>query len=315
MDSLLTPIRTISTSQADEFLKPAIAQDDIVPKKDLVLESSQNVLEALKSKPDFEALKRILRWLDPKHSNNNHFDIRTPSPQAAQILFHIVEFIIPDYWLLLNASGPSSHHKQRSALIRSLFSVAGINALVSRLRVLWTQTSIPTGQDGSKETRLQPIKDLLGVIEVVFRKESHVNQMWNDISNLNIPAAQKALLWKEFISLEASGKVLSVAAQANQVINDLSADIEKGTWLGQGDQYARWLGSNVCEMMKETENHDVEAQKALGQFLSKSLKIGHPGTHVSAIFTVSLTIFTQSRLLKCRGPQSSGVRKPCSIPL
>lgn len=275
MPDILTPIHTRTRTDADhpeDQLVPVEAQKPEKPA--FAIRSPEDALEALRAKPDEATLGRALCWLNRPAQKVDDFNIKKPGPRAAQIIFALVNDIVPDYWGNLSGQGGQNTR----LLVQCLRSVAGIGAITSRLRLLLTLL-----KDSQKPTQItvvsktQPVEILLSVLETVLAKEDFLTTIWQSIQGYKTPSSQKSLQWKEFVSLMASGKVLSIASEANLALGDLSSNIKDWSWVGDGTQYSRWLGKCMQHALKAVNVDDVEGQKALSQLLSKGFTLGYKG--------------------------------------
>ena len=285
MPDILTTLQTRTRDEAGDTegqLVPVVSQQ---PKKPVfAIKSPEDVLEALKSKPDYATLNRVLRWLNRTLTHDDEFNIRNPSPKATQIIFTLVNNIVPDYWETLRSD--AGHEK--GLLVQCLRSVAGVGAITSRLRFLLTllkdnQKPAPV----TLASKAQPVEILLNFLETILAGEDIITIIWRDIEDCNLPSLQKSLQWKEFSSLVASGKVLSVASEANLAVGDLSSSIKDGCWISDGSQYVAWLGRCVQHTLKALTDEEVEGQRALSQLLSKGLTLGYTGPHIDGHRIVS----------------------------
>ena len=277
MPDLLTNLHTSPRAEselAEVLLVPVESQQTKGPV--FAIKTPEDVLEALRSRPDYATLSRALRWLNRSITNNDEFNVKKPGPKAAQIVFTLVNDIVPVYWETLRDEGG----QKKSLLVQCLRSVAGIGAITSRLRLLLTL--LKDSQKPAQVTlvsKTQPVEILLNVLESILAKEDLVSVIWHDIEACNLSSSQKSLQWKELSSLVASGKVLSIASEANLTIGDLTSSIRNGCWIGDGSHYAAWLGKCMQHTLKTLKDEDIEGQKALSQLLSKGLTLGYTGLH------------------------------------
>ena len=275
MSDLLTPLQTrsrLEVNRAQDQLVPIEAQQTKTPV--FAIKSPEDALDALKSKPDYATLTRALRWLNLTATKADGFNIKKPGPKAAQIIFTLVNDIVPDYWDALS----SDNGEEKTLLIQCISSVTGVGALTSRLRFsLGLLKDIPKPTQVNSTSRTQSVESVLMVLETVLEREDFITTVWHDISDLDLHLSQKSMQWKEFVSLVASGKVLSVASEANRTLSDMNANIRAGSWVGIGSQYAAWLGRCIQHTIKAVKDDDVEGQKALSQLLSKGLCLGYTG--------------------------------------
>lgn len=277
MPDLLTTLYTRTRDEAEHTegqLVPVVSQQ---PKRPVfVIKSPEDVLEALRAKPDDATLSRALRWLNRTITHHDEFNIKNPGPKATQIIFTLVNDIVPDYWETLRSN--AGH--ERDLLVRCLRTVAGIGAITSRLRLLLT--SLKDIQKPAAITfvsRTQPVEILLSLLETVLASEEIITTIWRGIEDCNLPSFQKSLQWKEFSSLVASGKVLSIASEASLSVGDSSSSIKDACWISDGSQYIAWLGACFQHTLKVLTDGDVEGQRALSQLLSKGLTLGYTGPH------------------------------------
>ena len=275
MPDLLIPLQTKSRSgmdNADDHLVRVETQQG----KNLVfaVKSPEDALGALRSKPDHATLASTLRWLKMTGPRLDDFNIKKPSPKAAQIIFALINDIVPDYWHILS----SENSQEKIVLVQCLSSIAGIGAMTSRLRLLLTL--LRDCQKPAQFTAIsksQPVEILLDLLETVLTEQNFVTGIWNDIEACDLSSSQKSLQWKEFSSLVASGKLLSVVSEVNLTLGDLSPGIKAGSWVGDGSQYAAWLGRCMRSATRALKKDDIEGQKALSQLLSKGLTLGYTG--------------------------------------
>lgn len=280
MEGLLTPIQTRNKSgldQQENHLVPLRTDRSHGEKQTFSLNSPEDALEILKSKPGHQELNNVLRWLNAIANAREGFNIKTPGPIAAQIVYVLVNDIVPDYWADLSGER-TGHSKEKLLLIRCLSSVTGIGAIVSRLRLLLGLLKVPQGQaEISGISRSAPVETLIAVLQAVFDSDGFVASVWNDINSCISQLSQKSLQWKEFVSLVASGKVLSTASEASFALDALSQSVAASSWVGNGIEYATWLGRNVQHMISLLPENDVESDKALSQLLKRALSLGYTG--------------------------------------
>lgn len=279
MEKLLTPLETRTIFAADNtehHLVPISSSLDKSSKQNHCLDSPEGALEVLKSKPDFDILCRVLRWLDPNSVADGHFSLKIPGPKTAQITHVLVADIVPDYWNILNDRNQS---KEKRLLQRCLRTVTGVRVITARLRLSLDVCLGSKDEKSIKENhKSQVIKDLLNLLESLLGKDSDIHQIWKDIYALIPTSSQRTLLWKEFISLLTGGKLLSLVAEANGILNKLSSDVQTGCWLGDGIQYSTWLGRSIFYMLINSKVDDLEIYRAFSLLTGKALMLGYTGT-------------------------------------
>ena len=281
MEALLTPIQTRNKWGHDNDeaqLLPVMTKRDQPEKTKIPLNSPEDALDILKSKPDHQELERVLRWLKSTVGHHEGFNIKVPGPKASEIIYILIGNITPIYWVTEHDSTVSDQSRSNNLLVYCLSSVAGLGAIVSRLRLLLSQLKAPRGQSNVSGIRkTQPVEILLDLLEAVLGNDGFVLSIWDDIKTWILQPPQKLLQWKEFISLVASGKLLSIASEATATLNNLELSVGAASWVGDGHHYAAWLGSNVQHMLGASAAGDLEGPKMLSQLLRKAFTLGYTG--------------------------------------
>lgn len=280
MESLLLPMRNETESRLNQKEKLLTVNTEPLRTEQRIisLSSPEDVLDVLKSAPGRQLLGRALRWLTCSERNSDGFNIKMPCPKAAQIIHVLVNSIIPNYWTSFNQDHNSDPPREKRLLVRCLRSVAGIGALISRLRLLISllKESQAHAKIGNPN-KGQPLEELLDVVRNVLEEDGFTPLIWNDISTCTSQSSLKSLQWKEFLALVASGRILSLTSEATIILNGSDSSTKAGIWVADGNQYATWLGRNIQEMMKTVTADDVECAKAISQLLSKALILGYTG--------------------------------------
>ncbi|GFF55840.1 DNA replication checkpoint protein tel2 [Aspergillus udagawae] len=246
--------------------------------------SSDYILAVLKSKPGHDNIAQVLAILDPSNKKDRppDFDIRVPSAKTTQILNVLVNITIPDHWeYVKETKGQAS--KLRGMLLRCFSSVAGLSCLVTQLRSLITAARAgPQNAEGSSNhIRLA---EILSVISALLKPTDFVLRLYNGIDALYTNETQKQLAWKEIIALLGASKLLPAAAEALSLIKDLDG-LEKISWLGEGTQYASWLGVNICHIVSRINPNDDAGLKAVALLTARSLSIGYTDHLVREIYS------------------------------
>ena len=254
-------------------LNPIISISSNGPIDSAPIDSPQDALESLRSQPDLDRLTETLRWLSAGIRRKHDFDITEPSPKAAQIIFVLVNEIVPHIWPILSTKGSGINVKARKSLIECLRSVAGIGAVVSQIRSCLSSSN--KAQSSAKSTNL--IHDSLEIIERILEGDTTLISLWVSLHDKELSASRKSLQWKELISLVASGKLLSICSEASKSTSDGVQHFAAGKWVADGSEYAAWLGRNIASTIKA--HHDMESPKYFAQLLSKAFSLGYTGQH------------------------------------
>ncbi|KAF8476885.1 telomere length regulation protein-domain-containing protein [Kalaharituber pfeilii] len=228
--------------------------------------SQDDVLQVLRSSPSLQELATILNYLvTSSETEGSHLTIHHPSPTSSQIVKILVDCTIPDFWHIICED--KSYTKEKDALIACLRSVLGLGAIVARLSAL-TAAIEDTGLSMTEKDGML-CNELLEAMGIVLGKKSLLLEVWRQVfeneggrEGMEITRVKKDILWKEFVSLVAGGKVLGVAAGAVRVMGaawGAKEEAEGGTtdnggergaaWVGDEAIYATWLGKAVGMMV------------------------------------------------------------------
>ncbi|KAI9720016.1 MAG: hypothetical protein M1812_003142 [Candelaria pacifica] len=295
MEDLLTA--TKATSQADKTTNGPVQQ--AAPAKLISrqsISSPDDALHILRAEPDYAALSEVLAYLNPSRVHASNFNIKAPSPKAAQLINELVGNIIPTFWRVLNETSPIESSKktalpryseERQQLLQCLSSVTGLGAIVARLRSLIASSDASTTNASAPDSSAH-VAELLTVLTNLTSQNDFLSVSWVDINNLVPTQAQRTMLWKEFISLLASGKVLSVSAQANDILKKSSQEMVEEYWIGSGAAYAAWVGRNVATMASRLDYDQQDAWKMLAQLFGKTLSLGYVDQVVKNVYQTLL---------------------------
>jgi telomere length regulation protein len=279
MEGLLTTVsRTQRKDTEDtEFLSISKPQKPAsVPRLDFKGTSPEEALEVLKNQPDYESLISVLKYLEKGAQNGHQFNLLIPSPQSAQIVHVLVSEVVPNYWALLKeATSGQGRNKDLDTLLHCLLSITGLNATLSFLRALIQEANV-----GSK-TREQShaLFDLSSTLELlsdVLQGDGQAKKIWGGSSSSQVNSAKVRILRREFISLVVGGKVLSLAAEAEAIL-DKAEKLEHPYWVADGKQYVEWLGRNILSWL--TPASPAEDVQLCADILSRALKLGYSGRY------------------------------------
>lgn len=228
--------------------------------------STDEVLHCLRSSPDADALHDLLLFLNQPSQQSAGFDIKIPTPYSAKVVTELINTILPDFW--------GSDDQINLLITDCLKSVAGIGAILTKLRLVIAQNkSSRQGVKGSDSTR--PLSDLTSVFSQLLDSDSLAQNVYTEIDRLVESQAKRTLLWKEFLTLVGTGKIIASVAEAEDTVKSAEGQLET-SWLSNGSKYSAWLGRNVCTMLQHT-TRDTSRCKAAAQLCGKALGIGYPG--------------------------------------
>jgi telomere length regulation protein len=270
MGDFLTAVSTVSLRSKPADKKPIIEEiGQEKPRARAVRNSptsTDEVLHILRSSPDTDALHDLLLFLNQPSQQSAGFDIKTPTPSSAKVVSELISTTLPDYW--------GSHDQTNLLIIDCLRSVAGIGAILAKLRLLISQhQSSRQGVKGSDSTR--PLSDLTSVFSQLLDSDDLARNVYTDIDRLVESQAKRTLLWKEFLTLVGTGKIIASAAEAEDTVKSAEGQHEP-SWLSNGSKYSAWLGRNVYAMLQQ-KTKDATTYKAAAQLCGKALGIGYPG--------------------------------------
>ncbi|KAI5285264.1 telomere binding protein [Ascosphaera aggregata] len=280
MDGLLTAVKTSRSSGTSDgvvlsTVRPAIS--DAQSHRDREVSSIASCMEVLKTGPTLDELYRILKLLDPAFSRDTetNFDIRAPGAHATQILQLLAFVVVPNFWTIVQENprrnvGSDGTFNLKAALLRCFSSITGVSALVARLRTL-----ISSAPSRKETTTIQShIRDLISVLAAVLKPKEFVSDIFRYVNEDNgITQTQRHMLWQEFVTYIAGGKLLSATAQA---IHDAKVDLPKPvSWAANGKEYASWLGLSIAQLATTIRITAEGYPTSFMDLLSRSLKLGY----------------------------------------
>ncbi|KAM7217406.1 DNA replication checkpoint protein tel2 [Rhypophila decipiens] len=293
MEGLLTPISTYRASEKRDETKPARKQTSHSAPK-----SAEDALEILRHEPDYDSLVSALRLLAAgKSAQDGGFNITSPGPLSAQIVQVLVSEIAPNYWTLLKedsdggkASSPFKH------LLGCLGSITGVNSILVRLRALIQEARSEVKGVSKRPDISMNLRILLDLLCHVLEGDDCVWRIWNSATASLTSEAKIRPLAHEFVSLFGSGRVVSLSAEAAEVVTQTSSTNNDGTWPADALKYTQWLGRNILRWL---ESRSAETQaKVWSELFVKALHLGHSELLVKSIFLALVpAIDTQFRVL------------------
>ena len=273
MDDFLTPVST-TVKRPKESIPEQV--------QNLVITSPEDALEVLKNKPDLKAVGNALNYLAVESYKKDGFHLVNPAPLSTLIAHTLVTAILPDFWRILKKT--NEHRKQ---FVRLFSNPNGLGAIMNRLRPLIDdcrqKKSVSNMRDSSSH-----IEDIIEVLDAVLVWDRTSIEIWNDIQGHVKNSIQSKLIWKEYVAQVASGRVLSIVAEAEDALKGKGVSRTE-CWLASGSQYAFWLGQNVAVFMKD--DNSVEASLlAATEMGGKALFLGYTGLY----FFIQLSSFLTS---------------------
>ncbi|KAK8056172.1 telomere length regulation protein [Apiospora rasikravindrae] len=286
MEELLTPIsqtyRSSNQAGGDLLSLSKTTKAPAKPQPEFTGSTPEEALEALKGQPGYDDLLSILRWLRDGTRGTHHFDIRKPSPQSAQIVHILVTEIVPNYWALLKEFSSSQKKSQPvDLLLASLQSIGGLNAALTYVRAL-----LQEARKDPKGLKLSPatpnLVAALDLVACILKHNTHIRSIWHAVSSTEDNAGKVRALGQDFVSSVAGGKVVSLAAEAEDVLHQ--ADMLEGpSWVANSKLYAQWLGDNLVDWARS--NPSAGDLKICADLAGRGLKLGHADLMTKILFT------------------------------
>ncbi len=237
-------------------------------------------MELLKSEPDHDTLISTLRYL----TTCAGFYIQSPSPLASQLVHVLVAELVPNYWNVLQAGKRTKPAKQGSSskasglqlLLSCLRSVSGINAVVLSLK-----RNIQQSKESKKSVGGPNFEELLRIflqlLQELLEGSQTVEIIWRSIYEVSGPQSKQNTIWTEFLGLVGGGKIIGIAAEAEDIINGLSKKFSEKYWVADGSLFSSWLARNLTYWVRNLSTGSENLSKCCGELLSKSFCLGYTG--------------------------------------
>lgn len=285
MEGLLTPVST-AYKNIKEVQEDALVEVQKLPEASPRLEfqatSPAEALKVLQNEPDFSNLVSILKYLD----TTNAISLSSPSPLGSQLINILVSDITTNYWAVFSEKDVGrkgfKHSKERDLLLRSLRNVAGLGAILARLRALIDQSKVATKNDGGRDLA-EVLKDYLDVLEATLQGKTMIKDLWAKLQIEPIP--KQLALWREVTALVGGGRLLNAAAEAHSIVNESSKSIGEIVWIADAVKYSHWLANNIQYWATHLALESDTPWKYCSELLSRSLRLGHPGTKIYFILS------------------------------
>lgn len=276
MDEFLSPVsRTYYKSS--EKNKPLLQAAQPIslkksPADNIEASSVEDVIEALKSEPDYDDLISALRLLGKDGRKLDGFAIGASGPQAAKIIQILVTEIVPNYWSLLKESSADDEKENRdlSLLLEALRNLAGVNAVVLRLRTL-LQEHNGSAPETKRSDILLNLDIVLELLCELLDGDDRVSQMWGSATAASDPVKRR-ILSRDFVNVLGGGRIVSLSAEGDSLVNRKIKG--KAIWTADGVEYTKWLSRNILTFSKQSQS--PEDRKLAADLLSKALHLGYP---------------------------------------
>jgi telomere length regulation protein len=236
------------------------------------IDRPEDALQLLRSEPDTDSLLSTLKRVSSIDGFKDAFDIRRPSPLAAQIINTIVSSITPNFW--------SALEKQDRRLITTCISnVAGLNSVMAKIQLLISQSKSSKAQDYA-----QTLEDLFSVADDLFQGDHLACMVWTGLQESTVDKTKRDLAWKECSNLLGSGKVSNVMAEAEDILRSGGSKVSKSP-VANSHVYAILLGSTIAQILITGNETHEEVQTHVAVLLSRALGLGQPTPLMKALHT------------------------------
>jgi len=260
MADFLTVVSTKKVNAPDPLIKEG---RNLKTQSIATVTSTESALESLNNEPDQGTVTSVLKYLTA-----DGFSLLLPEPLNASIAYQLVNDTIPHFWRPLRGSN------QGKLFARVLRNPTGIGHVITRIRSLIGDSRQKKAVDETRDSS-EHIEDLLDVLGQILQDDQTFSLVLRDVIAHGKSAMQKKLLWKEYLAQVASGRIISIAAEAEDVLKE-KGSLRTVSWLSDGKAFATWLGRNAVVLMKSDDTSE-EHILAVVELCSKALSLGYTG--------------------------------------
>jgi telomere length regulation protein len=265
MADFLTAVSTKKVKASEPLLqevKSLSIQDAVY------VDSAKSALEALKSQPTQETVTNVLRYM-----TSATFSLLLPEPLNASIAHQLVNDTIPHYWR------PFHSLPQAKLFAKVLRNPTGVGHIITRLRSLIADNRQKKAP-GETRDAAEHIQDMLGLLNEIYCGENTSIIVLRDVQTHGKNAMQRKLIWREYLAQTASGRLVSIVAEAEDLLKSKTTT-RIPSWLADGSAFADWLGRNIARLMKESDKRKDDVS-AVTELCSKALTLGYTGQSKSS---------------------------------
>lgn len=274
MEELLSPVsRTYTKSDGAE--KPSLLEVQPVTLKPAnpptrKPSSVDEVIDVLKNEPDYDTLVSALKLLVRNGQKLEGFDIAASGPEASKVIHILVTDITPNYWTLFQESSTETGRQHLDLLLDALRSLAGLNAILLRLRTL-IQEHKGEATGAKRSDVLLNLSIVLELLCEVLDGDDRIVRIWSSIS-LSSDPMRRRILAREFVNILGGGRIISLSAEGAAIVSQDTKS--KSPWTAEGVEFTRWLTRNLVTWSKASQQ--PENMKLAADMLSKAMHLGYP---------------------------------------
>lgn len=262
MADFLTAVSTRKVIKPESLIQEVQSlniQEDAVS-----IQSTESALEALKNQPSRETVNDVLGYL-----TKDGFSLLLPESLNASIAHQLINDTIPNYWRTIKGSN------EVSKLEKLLRNPTCFGHLKTRLRTLITDSRQKKAPGEARNTA-EHIADTLDVLTLVLSGDETAHFVLQDVLAFGKNTVQRKLIWREYLAQVASGRLLSIAAEAEDILKQSEETYQDVNWVADGKDYAAWLGRNIAVLLERGLDSE-EYVAAVGELCSKALGLGYTG--------------------------------------
>lgn len=296
MDELLTPVTTtyLKPKKDHEPLFTEVKQTRHTVKVETkqAIASPNDVLDILKSQPDYESLIEVLHYLT--NSQKSGFRLQVPSPQSAGIIQLLVAEIAPNYWTLLSedtAGGGTeigaSPLREAELFLQCLRNVTGINALITQLRTLIQESQL-SGKGARRPDIELNLGILLDILATVLRGDDTVHALWSTSTGELTDKMSIRGQSQQLVSVITNGRIVSVAAEASNIVGRDKLHVNT-QWIADGLELSKWIGRNVASWARLSPTSD--ALRACYNLYQRGTSLGYSGMWIAGSISTKSSLF------------------------
>lgn len=285
MDELLKPVSTVRRNHNEEdFLRELSVRDPsnsvkAKPKPPQISHpaSPEDALEVLKNEPDYDSLVSVLRFLSGNGSQEapGFAGIKLPNPLNVQIVQVLVSDIVPTYWMLLTEDKHEGKDSGLKLLLYCLSSITGINATLLRLSTLIQEAKSEVTDKEKRPDISLNLGVFLDLLCRLLRGDSWITEAWRAATaGQDSPARVKPRV-QQILRTFGSGRIISVAAEAEEATKTGSLKTSDNIWLADPLQYTLWLGRNIVTW--QSSDFATKEPKFASDLFIKARSLGHYG--------------------------------------
>ncbi|RYN28841.1 hypothetical protein AA0119_g6051 [Alternaria tenuissima] len=281
MTDFLTAVSTKKVKGPEPLIQDVRSLD--IQEDALFVNSTESALGALKNQPNRKTVSKVLSYL-----TTEGFSLLLPEPLNASIAHQLINDTIPNYWRTIKGS------IEVLKLEDILRNPTGLGHLNTRLRSLIADSRQKKAPGDARNTA-EHIADTLEILSSVLSGDETSHRVLQDVLAYGKNSTQRKLIWKEYLAQVASGRLLSIAAEAEDILKKSDGVYQDAVWVADGKEYAAWLGRNIAILLERSSSSE-EGLTAVIELCSKALSLGYTDRIVSSLFRALIDSSSLERL-------------------